>query len=50
MLSWLKEGKCWVNLGGEEETSIRGRLLQLLPKIENADLWRDVEEALEKMP
>ena len=37
MLAWLKGGKYWVNLGGKEETSTRGRLLQLLPKIENAD-------------
>jgi hypothetical protein len=26
MLAWLKEGKYWVNLGGKEETSMRGRL------------------------
>jgi hypothetical protein len=38
MPSWLKEGKYWVNLGGKEETSTRGRLLQLLPKVENAML------------
>jgi hypothetical protein len=37
MLSLLKEGKYWVNLGDKEETSIRGRLLQLLPKVENAE-------------
>jgi hypothetical protein len=50
MLSWLKEGKYWVNLGGKEETSTRGRLLQLLPKVENADLKKDIEETLRKMP
>ena len=38
MLSWLKEGKYWVSLGGNEETSTRGRLLQLLPKVEDAEL------------
>ena len=32
MPAWLKEGKCWVNLGDKEETSTRGRLIQLLPK------------------
>ena len=28
----------WVNLGGKEETRTRGRLLQPLPKVEDADL------------
>ena len=50
MLAWLKEGKYWVNLGGKAETSTRGRLLQLLPKVEDADLRRDIEETLKKMP
>ena len=48
MLSWLKEGKYWVNLGGKEETSTRGRLLQFLPKIEDADLRKDIEENLKQ--
>jgi hypothetical protein len=48
MLSWLKEGKYWVNLGGKEETSTRGRLLQLLPKVENAELRVEIEENLKK--
>jgi hypothetical protein len=46
MLAWLKEGKYWVDLGGKEETSTRGRLLQLLPKIEDAELRREIEETL----
>ncbi len=50
MLAWLKEGKYWVNLGGKEETSTRGRLLQLLPKVEDGDLRKDIEETLKKMP
>ena len=50
MLSWLKEGKYWVNLGGKEETSTRGRLLQLLPKVEDADLRVDIEETLKNKP
>ena len=50
MLTWLKEGKYWVNLGEKEETSTRGRLLQLLPKVEDADLRRDIEEVLKKRP
>jgi hypothetical protein len=49
-LAWPKEGKYGVNLEGKEETSTRGRLMQLLPNIENADLRKEVEEALEKMP
>jgi hypothetical protein len=48
MLSWLKEGKYWVNLGGKEETSTRGRLLQLLPKVEDAELRVEIEENLKK--
>ena len=50
MLAWLKEGKYWVNLGGKEETSTRGRLLQLLPNIENAELRKDIEETLKAKP
>ena len=48
MLAWLKEGKYWVNLGGKEETSTRGRLLQLLPKVEDAELRVEIEENLKK--
>jgi hypothetical protein len=43
MFSWLKQAKHWVNLGGKEETSTRRRLLQLLQKVEDADLRRDIE-------
>lgn len=50
MLTWLKAGKYWVNLGGKKETSTRGRLLELLPKIENSDLKKDIEETLKKTP
>jgi hypothetical protein len=50
MLSWLKEGKYWVNLGDKAETSTRGRLLQLLPNIENAELRKDIEETLKAKP
>ena len=46
MLAWLKNGKYWVNLGGGEETSTRGRLLQLLPKVEDAELRVEIEETL----
>jgi hypothetical protein len=50
MLSWLKGDKYWVNLGGKEETSTRGRLLQLLPKVQDADLRKDIEETLKTKP
>jgi hypothetical protein len=49
MLVWLKEGRYWVNLGDKAETSMRGRLLQLLPKIEDAELRKDIGETLKKM-
>ena len=48
MLAWLREGKYWVSLGGKEETSTRGRLLQLLSKVENAELRVEIEETLKK--
>ena len=50
MLAWLKQGKYWVNLGDKQETSTRGRPLQLLPKIEDADFRKDIEETLKKKP
>ena len=50
MLAWLKEGKYWVNLGGKEETSTRGRLLELLPKVQDTSLRDDIEETLKKKP
>jgi len=50
MLSWLKDGKYWVNLGAEEETSTMGRLLQLLPNVQNAELRADIEDSLKKKP
>ena len=50
MLAWLKEGRYWVSLGGKQETSTRGRLLQLLPLIEDNNLRLDVEETLKKKP
>jgi hypothetical protein len=50
MLTWLKEGKYWANLGDKQETSTTGLLLQLLPKIEDADLREELEKTLKKMP
>jgi hypothetical protein len=48
MLVWLKKNKYWVSLGGKEETSTRGRLLELLPKIEDAKLREEIEETLKE--
>ena len=48
MLSWLNDGEYWVNLGDKAETSTRGRLLQLLPKVENPKLRQEIEERLKK--
>ena len=48
MLVWLKKNKYWVSLSGKEETSTRGRLLELLPKIEDAPLREEIEETLKE--
>jgi hypothetical protein len=50
MLAWLKGGRYWVNLGGGVETSTRGRLLLLLPAVENTDLKKEIEETLKNKP
>jgi hypothetical protein len=50
MLAWLKDGQFWVSLGGEEDTSTRGRLLEFLPNVEDAGLRLDIEETLKKKP
>ncbi|HMK95835.1 MAG TPA: hypothetical protein VK536_10615 [Candidatus Limnocylindrales bacterium] len=39
-----------LNWKGKGETSTRERLLQLLPKIEDAELRKDIEETLKRMP
>ena len=48
MLVWLRKDKYWVNLGGKAEMSTRGRLLELLPKIEDAKLREEIEETLKE--
>jgi hypothetical protein len=50
MLAWLKAGRYWVNLDGKRETSVRGRLLDLLPAIRNPELSKEIEEALKSKP
>jgi hypothetical protein len=49
MLTWLKQGRYWYR-NTKEEVSIAGRLLELLPRISNADLRMEIEEALKKKP
>jgi len=39
-----------LNWKGEGETSAIGGLLQLIPEVEDADLRKDLEESLKKMP
>ena len=48
ILVWLKKDKYWVNLSGGEETSTRGRLLEVLPKVEDAKLREEIEETLKE--
>jgi hypothetical protein len=36
------------NIDGGEETSTRGSLFQLLPKLEDAELKAEIEETLKK--
>ena len=48
MLAWLQQGQCWVSLGDKEDTSTRGRLLSLLPNVEDASLRIEIEENLKK--
>jgi hypothetical protein len=48
MLAWLKKDKYWVSLDRGEELSTRGRLLQLLPKVEDARLRVEIEETLKR--
>jgi hypothetical protein len=48
MLAWLKRGTYWINLGDKAETSTRGLLLELLPKVENAELRLEIGESLKK--
>ena len=47
MLSWLKQGRYWYRTT-KEEVSIAGRLLELLPKIANAEMRTKIEATLKK--
>lgn len=50
MLTWLQQDRYWYNLTGDKELSTIGRLLALLPKVENPKLKHEIEEALKKNP
>ena len=48
LVDWLGKGKLFYRSEGAEEVNIQGRLLWLLPKINNSALKRDVEDVLKK--
>jgi hypothetical protein len=49
MLAWMEQGRCWYHVGSEEnEVSIPGRLLELLPLVKSAQLKREIEQVLKK--
>jgi len=48
MLAWLKQKKYWYDQKGEEELSVVGRLLELLPKVKDPSLKDQIEEELKK--
>ena len=48
LLEWLKKDKYWVHLDSKEETSTLGLLLELLSKVEDAELREEIEETLKQ--
>jgi hypothetical protein len=49
LLAWLRQGEFWYHLGNEDdEYSVPGRLLQLLPRIEDDSLRNEIENELKK--
>jgi hypothetical protein len=47
MLAWLKKGRHWYSPeSGEQEFSVEGRLLQLLPRVRDQALKETIEESL----
>jgi hypothetical protein len=47
MLAWLKRDQHWYSPGsGQEQFSVEGRLLQLLPRVRDSALKEKVEESL----
>jgi hypothetical protein len=51
LLAWLRRRKEWYRVGNEEGSiSVQGRLLHLLPRIEDDELRVEVEGELKKRP
>ena len=49
LLTWLQRGQLRYHLGNEEDPfSVTGRLLQLLPRVEDSGLRADIEAELKK--
>jgi hypothetical protein len=49
LLAWFKKGQHWYSKEGEDDqVSVSGRLLELLPKVHDARLKKEIEEALKK--
>lgn len=48
LLAWLKKDKYWVHLDSKEEASTLGLLLELLSKVEDVELRKDIEETLKQ--
>jgi hypothetical protein len=48
LLALLKKDKYWVRMNEKEEVSITGRLLQLLPNINETNLRQDIEQTLKE--
>jgi len=48
LLNWIENERFWYNSASGEEVSAEGRLLQLLPKVEDKSLLTKIERALKK--
>ena len=48
LLAWLRKGDYWYGVYDAEEISVTGRLLQLLSKVEDDTLKKEIEEELKK--
>lgn len=48
LLSWLERKKYWLHGSNGKEISVMGRLLQLLSKVRDSSLKKQIEELLKK--
>lgn len=48
LIDWLNKGKYFYHAKTGEEVSIQGALVELLPKIKNKALKKEMEECLKK--